>query len=108
MATVQHPEPNRWVVHMASRSDPDSEVTVELRMGRTTADRLAYLEAERLAATGSGEGCPSEADVGSAVLNILDSAAAIARVRERAGESDQQELMDLIDEEVDAVRAGRS
>ncbi len=81
---------------------------MELHMSRATADRLAHLEAERLAAPDSGEEPPSEEDVGSAVLNILDSAATISRVKERAGESDQQELMDLIDEEVDAVRAGRS
>ena len=50
MAFVQHPSPNRWVVHLASRTDPDSEVTVELRMSKATADKLAHLEAARIAA----------------------------------------------------------
>ena len=49
MASVQHPAPNHWVVHLASRSAPDSEVTVELRMSKVTADKLAHLEAARSA-----------------------------------------------------------
>ena len=107
MASVQHPSPNRWVVHLASRSDPDSEVTVELRMNKTTADRLAHLEAARIAALNPDTPFSTTEDVGSAVLTILTSMAAIARVKERTGDSDQQELMDLIEDEVDSARAGR-
>ena len=107
MASVQHPSPNRWVVHLASRSDPDSEVTVELRMSKTTADRLAHLEAARIAALNPDTPFSTTEDVGSAVLTILTSMAAIARVKERTSDSDQQELIDLIEDEVDAARAGR-
>ena len=46
-------------------------------------------------------------DVGSAVLAILSSVAAISRVKERVASFDQREVMDLVDNEVDAVRAGR-
>ena len=106
MASVQHPAPNYWVVHLASRSASDSEVTVELRMSKTTADNLANLQAARIAATSPAANSPME-DVGSAVLTLLTSTAAIARVKERASASDQQELIDVIDTEVDAVRADR-
>ena len=107
MASVQHPTPNHWVVHLASRSAPDSEVTVELRMSKATADNLAHVEAARIAALNPGTACPASEDVGSAVLTILTSIAAIARVKERASASDQQELMDLVEAEVDAARADR-
>ena len=46
-------------------------------------------------------------DVGSAVLAILSSVAAISRVKERVASVDQREVMDMVDNEVDAVRAGR-
>ena len=72
MASVQHPSPNRWVVRLASRSDPDSEVTVELRMSKTTADKLAHLEAARIAALNPDTLCSTTDDVGSAVLTISD------------------------------------
>lgn len=107
MASVQHPEANRWVVHMASRSEPDSEVTIELHMSKEDADKLASLEKARVAALNPDKECPATDDVGTAVLSILSSMAAIARTKERTSTSDQQELMDLIDDEVDAVRAGR-
>ena len=77
-------------------------------MSRATADKLAYLEAERIAALNPGVACPAAEDVGSAVLTILTSIAAIARVKERASALDQQELIELIDEEVDAARADRA
>ncbi len=107
MATVQHPSPNHWVVHLASRSDPDSEVTVELRMSKATADKLAHLEAARIAALNPDAPCSTTENVGSAVLTILTSIAAIARVKERTSDSDQQQLIDLIEDEVDAARADR-
>ena len=77
-------------------------------MSRATADKLAHLEAERIAALNPGVACPATEDVGSAVLTILTSIAAIARVKERASALDQQELIELIDEEVDAARADRA
>ena len=49
---------------------------------------------------------PAE-DVGSAVLGILSSVAATSRVKDRVAASDQREVMDLIDSEVDAARARR-
>ena len=49
---------------------------------------------------------PAE-DVGSAVPGILSSVAAINRVKDRVAASDQGEVMDLIDSEVDAARARR-
>ncbi len=92
---------------MASRSEPDSEVTIELHMSKEDADKLASLEKARVAALNPDKECPAADDVGTAVLSILSSMAAIARTKERTSTSDQQELMDLIDDEVDAVRAGR-
>ena len=100
MASVLHPSPNRWIVHLASRSDPDSEVTVELRMSKATADHLAHAEAARIAALNPDTPCSTTEDVGSAVLTILSSLAAIARVKERTSASDQQEIIDLIEDEV--------
>ena len=80
-------------------------MTVELRMSKATADKLAHLEAARIAALNPGTACPATEDVGSAVLTILTSIAAIDRVKERASASDQQKLIDLIEDEVDAARA---
>ena len=57
MASVQHPSPNRWVVNLASRSNPDSEVMVELHMSRTTAGKLARLEAARIVALNPDTPC---------------------------------------------------
>ena len=78
MASVMHPSPNHWVVHLASHSDPDSEVTVELRMKKVTADHLAHVEVSRIAALNPDATCPATENVGSAVLTILSSIAAIA------------------------------
>ena len=70
--------------------------------------RLAHLEAEAIAALNRVWRVPAAEDVGSAVLTILTSIAAIARVKEHASALDQQELIDLIDDEVDAARADRA
>ena len=102
-----HPSPTHWVVHLASRSDSDSEITVELRMGKATAASLAHAESSRNAALNPGRTDLPAADVGSAVLGILGSVAAITRVKERTAALDQTEVMDLVDAEVDAARAGR-
>ena len=107
MATVLNPSPNHWVVHLASRSETDSEVTVELRMSKATADKLARLVTAQVAELHPGTPCSTSQDVGSAVLTVVSSAAAVARVKECASGSDQQEVMDLIEDEVSAARAGR-
>ena len=70
-------------------------------MSKATADDL--MRAGRSCAAG----VDPEQDVGSAVLAILSSGAAISRVKERNAAFDQREVMDLIDREVDGVRAGR-
>ena len=75
-------------------------------MSKATANALAHAERSRLSALNPGsEDLPD--DVGSAVLEILGSAAAIHRIKERAADLDQQQVMDDIDAEVDAERAGR-
>ena len=107
MATVLNPSPNHWVVHLASRSDADSEVTVELRMSKAAADNLARLVTEEVAELNPDRPCSTKEDVGSAVLTVVSSAAAVARVKQRASASDQQEIIDLIEDEVNAARAGR-
>ena len=107
MASVLNPSPNHWVVHLASRSDADSDVTVELRMSKATADNLAHLVTARIAGLNPDMTCSTTENVGSAVLTIVSSAAAIARVKERTGHSDQQEIIDLIEDEVSAARADR-
>lgn len=84
----------------------DSEVTVELRMSKATAEQLAHAQTCRIAAVNPGRKSPPE-DVGSAVLGILNSVTAISRVKDRVAAVDQQEVMDLIDSEVDAARARR-
>ena len=76
-------------------------------MSKVAADNLAHAEAVRIAAFHRGTDRPASEDVGSAVLTILTSMAAIARVKERASASSQQELMDLVEAEVDAARADR-
>ena len=107
MASVLHPSPKRWVVHLASQSAWDSEVTVELRMNKTTAKNLADALFCRITALYPGrKDLPAE-DVGSGVLGVLSSVAAIKRVKDRVATSDQCEVMELIDSEVDVARARR-
>ena len=107
MATVLNPSLNHWVVHLASRSDADNEVTVELRMSKATADNLARLVTSQMAELDPATPCSAKENAGSAVLTIVSSAAAIARVTERASASGQQEIIDLIEDEVSAARADR-
>lgn len=104
MASVRHPSPTHWVVHLASTSEADSEVTVELRMSKATAENLVHAECSRTAALNPGR--PRQ-DLGSAVLGIIASVAAIERVKARSAGLDQDELMELIDGEVNAARADR-
>ncbi|MCY3821106.1 MAG: hypothetical protein OXH52_17420 [Gammaproteobacteria bacterium] len=76
-------------------------------MSKATAKNLAHAESCRIAALNPGrEDLPAE-DVGSAVLGILSSVAAIERVKDRVAASEQSEVMELIESEVDAARAGR-
>ncbi len=76
-------------------------------MSKAMADSLAHVETLRIARLNPGRTDPPAPDIGSAVLGILTSITAIDRVKQRAAACDQQELMQLIDEEVDAARAGR-
>ena len=105
MASITQPSPTRWVVDFASQSESDAQVCVELRMSMAMAQRLAQCEGRK--ATVLGSDGPA-ANVGSALLGIVASVDTVARVKERAADCDQQELMQIIDEEVDAVRASRS
>ena len=74
-------------------------------MSEVTAKNLAHAESCRIAGTNAGrKDLPAE-DVGSAVLGILSSVAAIKRVKDRVATSDQREVMELIDSEVDAARS---
>ena len=75
-------------------------------MSKTNPDNLAHLHGAHIAAFCRAANSTSE-DVESAVLSILTSTATIARVKERASASHQLKLIDVIDAEVDAVRADR-
>ena len=76
-------------------------------MSKATAQSLAQLEASRIAALNPDANSPVSEDVGSAILTILSSIAAIGRVKKRVGAFDQREIMDAIDNEVNSARAGR-
>ena len=69
MATVWHDGRDRWVVHLASQAK--SEVTIEVRMSREKAERLAAREAAELQALNPGRDDLPDVDVGSAILHIL-------------------------------------
>ncbi|MCY3606463.1 MAG: hypothetical protein OXH45_12010 [Gammaproteobacteria bacterium] len=76
-------------------------------MSKATAENLAHAGGCRAAPFKPGrKDLPAE-DVGSAVLGILSSVAVISRVKGRVATSDQEEIMELIDSEVDAARARR-
>ncbi len=75
-------------------------------MNKATAQSLAHLEASRITALNPDATAPVSEDVGSAVLAIQGSNAAIGRVKQHVGTSDQQEIMDLVNDEVSSVRAG--
>ncbi|MCY3929331.1 MAG: hypothetical protein OXG81_13775 [Acidobacteria bacterium] len=76
-------------------------------MSKVTADILTRSEAMRIETLNPERTDLPAENIGSAVLGILSATAAIARVKERLADADQQELMQLVDEEVDAARAGR-
>ena len=107
MASVVQPSPTRWVVYFESQSDSDTEVTVELCMSKAAADNLALIESSRVAGLNPDRSDLPAENAGSAVLGILSSIVAIGRVKERVAALDQREIMNLIDDEVDAVRANR-
>ena len=107
MASVKRSSPNRWVVDLTSQSEGDSDITIELRMSQATAENLAHVGACRYSKPKYERDSEQAIDVGSAVLEILSSVVAIKRIKDRVATSNQGELMDLIDSEVDAVRARR-
>lgn len=76
-------------------------------MSRAMAKNLAHVESCRIAALNPGRKSPPAEDSGSAVLGILSSVAAIDRVKDRVASLHQSEVMELIDSEVDVVRARR-
>ena len=76
-------------------------------MSKATADNLAHVECSRISGLNPVRTDLPAEDVGSAVLGILTSVAAIDRVKERSAGLNQQELMDVIDREVDGARADR-
>lgn len=69
MATVSHVGRDHWVVHLAAKAQ--SEVTIEVRMSRDTAKKLAAREAARLQALNPGRDDLPPEDVGTAVLHVL-------------------------------------
>lgn len=69
MASVRCDGRNRWVVHLATQTE--SEVTIEVRMSRETAEKLAAREAARLQALNPGRDDLPPKDVGTAVLHVL-------------------------------------
>lgn len=69
MASVRHDGPDRWIVHLAAQAK--SKVTVEVRMSREMAEKLAAREAARLQALSPGRDDLPPEDVGTAVLHVL-------------------------------------
>ena len=61
--------PDRWVVQLTAPAEP--EVTVEVRMSRETAEKLAAREAARLQALNPGRDDLPPQDVGRAVMHVL-------------------------------------
>ena len=78
MAWVQQLASDRWVVHLASPSK--SEITVEVHMSRTTAERIADQETSRIAKLNPERDDLQPETVGSAVLSVLGIYAANGRV----------------------------
>ena len=63
-------------------------------------DKLPHLEISRITVLNPGTVCPPTEAVGSRLLTILTSMAAIASVTEHASASHQQKVIQLIDTEV--------
>ena len=84
-----------------SRFTPDSEAMVELHMSKASADKLAH-EAARIAALDLGTACPGTEGHGATAPTILTSITAVAK---RAISSDQQNVINRTEIEVDAVGA---
>ena len=72
-------------------------------MSRATAENLVDAGCSRMAKLNPARTDLPGGDVGSAVLGIVASAAAIGRVKERAAALDQDELMALVDREAESV-----
>ena len=69
MATVEHADEHRWVVHMGCPDE--SRVTVEVKMSPETAKRIAERETRRLAELNPDGGDLDPQSVGSAVMSVL-------------------------------------
>ena len=61
--------PDRWVVRLGEEAKP--EVTVEVRMSRETAEKLAARDAARLRALNPGRDDLPPKHVGTAVMHVL-------------------------------------
>ena len=78
MATVQQVSPDRWVVHLGSQED--SEVTIEVHMSREAAEKIAALEAKRIAKLNPDRNDLPPETPGIAVLQVLGLFIANGRV----------------------------
>lgn len=79
MAKVKQVSPNHWEVHLAS--EEKSEVTIELHMSRSTAQRIVEFETERMSGLNPGRMNLPAWTPGTAVLNVLGMYAANGHVK---------------------------
>ena len=78
MATAMKDGPDRWVAHPGPAAK--SEVTIEVRMSRETAEQIASREASRIEKPNPGCDDLSEEDPGTAALKVFGLYAAGERV----------------------------
>ena len=78
MATVRQQSADSWEIHLGAASN--SEVSVLVQMSRETAEKLAALEASRLASLNPGRSDLPPSNPGMAVLNVLGLYAANGRI----------------------------
>lgn len=104
MESAQHPTPNHGVVHTVPRFALDSEAMVGRHMSRATADELAH-EAAHIAALDLGTACPGAEGDGATAPTILISITAAATVTKCTTSSDQHDVINRTEIEVDAVGA---
>ena len=78
MATITQHSVDSWEVHLGATSK--SAVTVEVHMSRETADKLAALEASRLASPNPNRSDLPPVNPAMAVLNVLGLYAANGRI----------------------------
>lgn len=79
MAKVNQISSNHWEVHLAS--EEKSEVTIEVHMSRSTAERLVELETARVSDLNPGRTDLPAWSPGTAVLNVLGLYAANGHIK---------------------------